>query len=349
MEARGPAERDQVPCMTCGARNFEVTRPGWSEGLGDWLRFGGPWRRSRQVCRRCGTAGSYGSVRVLVADRRGRWSVPVELFRMLRRRRTMTPVPATYLVAAVVGAALGVAGQLVLGWAWWLVAAGFVATVWASFLSTALWGGGGRPLATEVERVVNPSRAMARERRQQVERFRAAPFPLYGLPLSWPGPRQLGGCEQHRSKGQAVTVALDLSHGDPRADQGPQLRVEVRDEHAGSRRRRGQAEELWWEAAASAHGVAGRLGRVAAARRRPDPAWSQVTIPVDGRRVTFQWLGEGRHWVAQAELDDRTLTLRGRDLPVGSVELVQVADLEPYVEGQRRLERAWVRHYDEEH
>ena len=84
-------------------------------------------------------------------------------------------------------------------------------------------------------------------------------------------------------------------------------------------------------------------------RRRPDPVWSQVTIPVDGRPVAFQWLAEGRHWVARAELEDRTLTLRARDRPVGSVELFRVTDLEPYIQGQRRLQEAWARHYDQEH
>jgi hypothetical protein len=34
---------------------------------------------------------------------------------------------------------------------------------------------------------------------------------------------------------------------------------------------------------------------------------------------------------------------------VESVELVRVLDLEPYIEGQRRLEAAWARHYDKEH
>jgi hypothetical protein len=70
---------------------------------------------------------------------------------------------------------------------------------------------------------------------------------------------------------------------------------------------------------------------------------------VDGRLVGFEWLTEGRHWVARAELDNRTLTLHGRDLPVESVELVRVADLEPYIQGQRRLREAWARHYDHEH
>ena len=71
-----------------------------------------------------------------------------------------------------------------------------------------------------------------------------------------------------------------------------------------------------------------------------------MTIPVDGRPVGLRWLAAGRHRVARAELDDRTLTLRGRDLPVQSVELVRVTDLEPYLEGQRRLQEAWARHYD---
>ena len=39
-------------------RDFEVTRPGWAEGLGDWLRLGGLWRPTRQVCRQCGNVSS---------------------------------------------------------------------------------------------------------------------------------------------------------------------------------------------------------------------------------------------------------------------------------------------------
>jgi hypothetical protein len=44
-------------------------------------------------------------------------------------------------------------------------------------------------------------------------------------------------------------------------------------------------------------------------------------------------------------LDNRTLTLHARDLPVGSVELVRVVDLEPYIEGTRRLQQSWARHH----
>jgi hypothetical protein len=360
MRARGPAVwMVQVPCVNCGARDFEVTRPGWAEGLREWLSSGGPWRPTRRVCRRCGNVSGAGSVATLVPDRRGWWWVPVELFGTLRRRRTMTPVPATYVVATVAGAALGVAVQLAFGWPWWLVAAGVVAAVWLFFCSTAFWGGGGssQPLATEVLRVVSPRRAIEHDRRQQVERFRAAPFPLYGLPASRPGLRHLGGWSGRWYKGQPVTRKLGLGHGDPLTDEGSQLRVEVSVERVdaeqvltvSSERRRSLAEDLWLAAAPTAHDLAEHWDRLAAASRRPNPAWSQVTIPVDGRPVAFEWLSEGRHWVAGAELDDRTLTLHGRDLPIDSVELVRVIDLEPYIQGTRRQEEAWAHHHDKEH
>jgi hypothetical protein len=346
--------------MACGAEEFEITRPGWVEGLGDWLRSGGRWRPPRRICRRCGNVSDSRSVAMLVPSPQGWWSLPIRLVQVLRWRRTMIPVPATYLAATVVGVVVGVAAQLLVGWTWWLVAAAVVAAVWLFFASTAFWGAGGssQPLATDLLRVLRPRLAMERDHRLEVERFRAAPFPLYGLPAVWPGPRYLGGWEGGWAKRQQpVTTALSLAHGDPLTDQGPELRVEVRVEHVDTEQamtvrrqsRRHLAEELRLRAAPPAHDLAEHLDQLAAARRRPDPAWSQVTIQVDGRPVAFEWLAEGRHWVARAELDDRTLTLHGRDLPVESVELAQVADLEPYLQGQRRLRQAWARHQERKH
>jgi hypothetical protein len=349
-EAMSVRRPDGFPCMECGAREFQITRPGWAEGLGEWLRFGGSWRPPRRVCRRCGDVSDPRSDRALWSAPRGWWTLPTQLVRVLRWRRTMIPVPATYLAATATGVVAGVAAQLILGWPWWLVAAAVVAAVWLFFASTAFWGAGGsdQPLATDLLRVLRPHKAMERDQRLEVERFRAAPFPLYGLPPAWPGPRHLGGWEGGWAKGQRpVTTALSLAHGDPLTDQGPELRVEVRVEHAASRR--DLAEELWLRATPPALDPAEHAAQFAAARRRPDPPWSQVTIPVDGRPVAFEWLAEGRRWAARAELDDRTLTLHGRDLPVESVELVQVADLEPYIQGQRRLQQAWAHHHDQEH
>ena len=287
--------------------------------------------------------------------------MPIQLVQVLRHHRTMIPVPATYLAATLIGAVVGVAAQLVLGWPWWLVAAAVVAAVWLFFASTAVWGAGGssQPLTTDLLRVVRPGQAIERDHRQEAERFRAAPFPLYGLPAAWPGSRHLGGWEGSWTKGQRrpVTTALSLGHGDPLAEDGPQLRVEVSVERLDtgqvpaewSQRQRGLGEELWLAAAPPAHDVVEHWQQVAAAHRRPNAAWSPVSIPVDGRPVVFQWLAEGRHWVAQGGLEDATLTLRARDLPVESVQLVWVTDLEPYLQGQRRQEEAWARHYAQEH
>jgi hypothetical protein len=361
MRVRRPDEWPvEIPCMECGSRDVEITRPGWAEGLGDWLRFGGQLRPPRRVCRRCGNVSDARSVGVLRAARQDWWSVPIGLVQALRGRRSMIPVPATYLAATAVGAVVGVAAQLLFGWPWWLVAAALVAAVWLFFTSTAFWGAGGsgQPLATDLLRVVRPHKAVERAHRWEVERFRAAPFPLYGLPPAWPGARYLGGWEGSSGRGQRpVTTALSLAHGDPLTDQGPELRVETRVKHVDTDQvmavplesQRYLAEELWLRAAPPDHDLPAHVERLAAARRRPDPAWSQVTIPVDGRPVAFEWLADGRHWVARAELDESTLTLHGRDLLIESVELVQVADLDTYIQGQRRLQEAWARHHDQEH
>jgi hypothetical protein len=241
----------------------------------------------------------------------GWWSVPFRLVGVLARRRSRVPVAATYLVAAAGGAVLGAVAQLVLGWPWWLVAAAVVVAVWLLFLSSAFWGGSaGRPLATEALLVVAPARGMRRERQAMAERFRAAPFPLYGLPASWAGPRWLGGAGTRQSRGRPPEVtSLALAHGDPAAEHGPQLRVEVRADPEDP----GAGPEL-------RHDLAGA-------------AWSAVSIRVDGRPVRFDLLAEGRHWVAVAEVDGRALVLEARDLTVDQIELVRVADIGPYIEG----------------
>jgi hypothetical protein len=339
-------------CMACGSKDLEATRPGWVEGAGDWLRFGGRWRPSGQRCRRCGQVDSAGSGRYLV-HRTGWWQVPVQLVGALRRRRRMVPAPATYLLAAAVGAVLGGCAQLVFGWTWWLVAAGVLVAVWLFFALSAFRGGGGagRSLATEVLMATDPVRAIQRERRELVERFRAAPFPLYGLPVSWPGPRHLGGWGSRRAAGERpVVTSLTLAHGDPQAADGPQLLVEVRVDPEAVGQPPGGDPELRRRLAADLHQVAG----IAAAEPPgggekvgdPGPGWSRVMIPVAGRQVAFDLLAAGRHWVAVAELEEGpTLVLNARDLAVDGIELVE-ADVEPYVEGARRLEETRARGND---
>jgi hypothetical protein len=71
--------------------------------------------------------------------------------------------------------------------------------------------------------------------------------------------------------------------------------------------------------------------------RMREANWTKVPIPVDGARVEFDWLEEGSDWVAQAVIGDLTVTVRGHGLPVASVGLATVHDIEQYIQGHRRF------------
>jgi hypothetical protein len=72
-------------------------------------------------------------------------------------------------------------------------------------------------------------------------------------------------------------------------------------------------------------------------RRRATPPFTSVEIPVDGEALDFDHLVEGSHWVAIGTKGKVTITLQGRHLQLNQVELVTVGDVDPYVEGSRRL------------
>ena len=109
------------------------------------------------------------------------------------------------------------------------------------------------------------------------------------------------------------------------------------------------AHDLRWNAAATARQGTGPVPLAAPEADGPEAAWSEVTIPVDGHPVAFACLAEGRNWVAHAELENQTLVLSARDLPHDQVALVRVTDVEPYIDGTRRIEEARTRHGSRDH
>src|SRR5207244_1668728 len=90
-------------------------------------------------------------------------------------------------------------------------------------------------------------RRTERERRGTESRFRRAPFPLYGLPLSYQGGRLLGGCGWSGSWPRELIHRLSLVHGVLVEGEGPMLVVEsaLADQPGGGGPLRILAEEVW--------------------------------------------------------------------------------------------------------
>lgn len=323
-------------CRSCGSPDVQVTRPPRLTELSQWLKYGRPWRREEGVCRACGARVSpgvwFGSSGPPPWWRRAA-GIPAGVVGVLHRRRMASPVPITYLFPALAATLVGVLAQLLWGWSWWLFPLVVVAGLWLLFLSS----GFRRPARTrllwhELLDVLAPGGSARRHREEEEQEFRTAPFPLFGLPLSWTGLRYTAGCSQSWSAGEPVRLELELGHGSPE-EGGPQLTVAVTDRPSDPYEVWQAAEELWQEA------MPGHR-RFRAAGERPDPEWTQVTIAVDGEPQVFGFLAEGAHWVARAELPGFTVTVQGREWPVESVELVRVEALEPYFAGKQQLDAA---------
>jgi hypothetical protein len=238
--------------------------------------------------------------------------------------------------------AAGVIAQALFGWRWWLVVivlavAGEVAIV----ASTLARSGEREELVDELLAALAPRRQHRRRTGRVLARWRAAPFPLYGLPPAWIGPRFLAGWATRRDRRARAerTTSMRLGHGDQAAGRGPLLLVEV-DADAWPRLGR---PDLAARLAGSVPGPASRPTQGAPGPAAPGPGGAgavgagaglqRVEILVDGEPVGFEVLADGRRWVAQGEIGDLVVTLEARDLPPGEVRLVRLADLEPYLAG----------------
>jgi hypothetical protein len=282
-----------------------------------------------------------------------RWRRVVRVVRaILRPRADALSWGAGRLAAGAILAA-GVVAQALFGWRWWVVVivltvAGEAATVASTLARSAERD----DLVDELLGALAPRRQRARRSRRALARLRAAPFPLYGLPPAWTGPRFLGGWSARRDlrAGAERTTSVRLGHGDPSADRGPLLLVEVDadtwarptrpDLAARLAHSRPAGPEVGSEARPAGPEVGGAAGPAGAERSaagRPGPEVGgeveRVEIPVDGEAVGFEVLADGRRWVAQGDLGDLVVTLDARDLPPGEVRLVRIADLVPYLAG----------------
>ena len=146
--------------------------------------------------------------------------------------------------------------------------------------------------------------------------FENAPFPLYGLPVTWRGDRQLGGA--HRV-GDRI-MALSLAHGAD-WDIGPCLSVETADTNItgwGGTELGFAVEKMW-----AGFGDDSELQGV---------RFDLMVVTVEGDRVEFNRAWRGEEWLARAMIKENRVTLRANNFPTDGVELVRVADLSEYTE-----------------
>lgn len=202
--------------------------------------------------------------------------------------------------------------------------------------------------------VLAPGRAAKRMNHETEESFRSLPFPLYGLPPTWRGARFIGG---HGRSGRIITSA-SLGHADrsPLDPEVSELRVKVTPspEHTS---RHGD-EFTHWLAHATApdpplDATPEEIARwhiqiERAARALMQEVWRDVEIPVDGAPRAFRLLERKQAWIACGRVEDHDVRLEARRFAHARLELVTVTDVEPYIDGGRRLREESARRHDQD-
>jgi hypothetical protein len=209
------------------------------------------------------------------------------------------------------------------------------------YLWTAFTGEDGRRVVKKTS-LKEARRIAARKRRKMEIRFRRAPFPLYGLPLSREGGRFLGGGGWGTHRGRETIHALSLVHGVLIKGEGPMLVVEtaVPDATGGGGELRMLAEAVW---SGRAEDLPSAIGSFAEQWGEPfdDPrpvSHAELVVPVDGTPVTFDMVSQQGRWVGRAGVDGFALTVEGDRLDADAIELVTITDVEPYIRGSREFD-----------
>ncbi len=190
---------------------------------------------------------------------------------------------------------------------------------------------------------VRKARKQADKQHRRTEaRFRAAPFPLYGLPPSRQGGRFLGGVGRGGKPRHVETWSLSLVHGTLVQGEGPLLSVETSSTSSvGGDWLLSVAQMVWTGRASTVEEAVGEL-----ARRHPNPspdllaaapAATGFAFSLDSVPTSFDAFLDGDEWVARAPIGPSFLTVVGNPFDPADVELVRITDLEPYVLGTRHF------------
>lgn len=75
--------------------------------------------------------------------------------------------------------------------------------------------------------------------------------------------------------------------------------------------------------------------------RTEDPTliWDHASLAVDDALVEFAVLSEGKHWVAQAIIDERVVGIQARNWELDTTGLVTETNFAAYIEGAKEIRR----------
>ncbi len=140
------------------------------------------------------------------APGRSWWRVPARVWRVLARRRGITPTPIFYLLLGGAGLLAGAVLQLTLDLWWWVPPVLVLAVAWLFFF-TSIWWHRHRlhtSLRIELLQAVAPQKGLAALRGADQQRIRSSGLPLFEI-ADWPGEASLeswsgtGGIVSHVS------------------------------------------------------------------------------------------------------------------------------------------------------
>lgn len=318
----------------CGLDGDVASTPGRWAQLRGWL-VDGQTPPSTLVCSN-GHEWPAGSTAFLTVADRGWWGWPSKAMRVLLQHRTAEPVPLFWFAAALVGVVLGVAADLILGWVWWLVTAGWLVLVSLVFLATAFRYPGRDNLWVDLVATVSPQRAQQLEMKQLLQLVETAPGPVYGL-VEWEGPHQIGG--HGRSSTDGLTH-LKLIYGSPLDE--PHVRVntiwqqsnrpEISIQDVRSRLTRG----LWHrqlhppEHLDSEESHDWMREKHSDIDQRSIPDWTPTSVHIEGTAHPAELYGEGEDWVAVIEIDPALIEIGSHQVPIDHLALGPVTDFTTY-------------------